>query len=167
MRFPKKPSLIFVNSMSDIQWWSPEWMDSVLIKIAEYPQHKFIFLTKEPITYSMHNFPDNCWLGATSDNGEIREYMQEPHKQYKNLRILNFEPMLKRPDLKKLMKIIHTVGWIIMGAQTNPTVLPEKEWLRRIVNIANKNKVPIFMKNSLKPIWPELIQEFPNENSDI
>jgi protein gp37 len=46
-RFPRKPSRIFVNSMSDIAYWKPEWMQKVLDKIKEYPQHKFLFLTKD------------------------------------------------------------------------------------------------------------------------
>ena len=44
--FPKKPSRIFVNSMSDIAYWKPEWMKKVLNKIKDYPQHQFLFLTK-------------------------------------------------------------------------------------------------------------------------
>jgi hypothetical protein len=31
--FPKKPSLIFVNSMSNFTYWKPEWTERVLDKI--------------------------------------------------------------------------------------------------------------------------------------
>ena len=34
-----------------------------------YPQHRFLFLTKNPKRYREFEFPKNCWLGATIDCG--------------------------------------------------------------------------------------------------
>ena len=55
--FPKKPTRIFVGSMTDIAYWKPEWMERVLAKIREYPQHTFYFLTKKSKVYSKYNLP--------------------------------------------------------------------------------------------------------------
>lgn len=63
--FPKKNSMIFVNSMSDISFWEDEWMNKVLWKIKEYSQHIFMFLTKDTSIYADYDFPENCWLGYT------------------------------------------------------------------------------------------------------
>jgi len=46
-KFPKKPSKIFVGSMTDICFWKREWMDEVLKVIRKQPQHTFMFLTKD------------------------------------------------------------------------------------------------------------------------
>ena len=66
--FPKKPSGIFVNSMSDICWWDREWMHRVLNKIRKNSSHAFLFLTKKPLIYSYYMYPLNCWLGITITN---------------------------------------------------------------------------------------------------
>ncbi|HOX55186.1 MAG TPA: DUF5131 family protein, partial [Candidatus Omnitrophota bacterium] len=41
----KKPSRIFVNSMSDIEYWRKCDIDNVLKIIKQCPQHNFLFLT--------------------------------------------------------------------------------------------------------------------------
>jgi len=68
--FPKKPSRIFVNSMSDIAFWTQDWMIDVLNKIRRHPEHIFLFLTKLPRIYEQYDFPKNCWLGITITYGE-------------------------------------------------------------------------------------------------
>lgn len=157
--FPKKPSRIFVNSMSDIWHWRADWMHKVLNKIKEYPQHKFLFLTKSPEVYIKYCFSDNCWLGYTSDNGDI--YTDKNWQPYPYLRFVSFEPLLITPNYRILLNDLPTVDWIIIGAQTNPYKPPKKEWIEIILDVAEKFKIPVFMKHNLKKIWPDLIQKFP------
>ncbi len=59
-RLPKKPQRIFVGSMSEIYYWEPEWMEMVIEKTKQYPQHVFQFLTKFPEVYADWVFPKNC-----------------------------------------------------------------------------------------------------------
>ena len=58
-------------------------------------------------------------------------------------------------------------NWIIVGAETGNhkgKVIPKREWIENIVSECRKQKVPVFLKNSLKEIWGEpLIQEYPWE----
>ena len=49
-KFPKKPSRIYLNSMSDIAFWKIDWIGKTLDKIMDYPQHRFLFLTKHLCT---------------------------------------------------------------------------------------------------------------------
>ena len=77
-RFPKKPSKIFVNSMSDIAYWKKEWMNRVLARASVHPEHVFMFLTKSPAVYRKYQFPENCWLGVTATTTqEIFKYQYD------------------------------------------------------------------------------------------
>ena len=40
---PKIPKKIFVGSMSDIAFWTDEWILRLIDKISDYPQHPFQF----------------------------------------------------------------------------------------------------------------------------
>jgi len=173
--FPKKPSRIFVNSMSDIKFWKAEWMERVLDKIREYPQHIFQFLTKFPEIYNDYNFPENCWLGITVTNEMDfinmdgfceNEYMGD------NLIFYSMEPILEPIGIAMISGFGGWEGWIIIGAETGnrkDKVKPEPQWINDIYQYCRDNKIPLFMKDSIKPYWKgELIREFPGrENESI
>lgn len=68
------------------------------------------------------------------------------------------------------------VRWVIVGAQTKPTRLPELDWINEIIDCAwygSMGRVSLFMKNNLRKMAPEIkefqewelgdgmIQEFP------
>jgi protein gp37 len=59
---------------------------------------------------------------------------------------------------------------VIVGAETGNRkgkVIPKREWVEAIVNECRKNKIPVFLKNSLAPVWGEpLIQEYPWETPE-
>lgn len=166
-KFPKKPKRIFVNSMSDIWWWKPEWMERVLKRIKEYPQHIFLFLTKFPKVYLRYTFPKNCWLGITvTSNKDIKRLIKDDLFCYQidsipRLMFLSVEPILERIDLKGIC-----FDWVILGAETGyrpEKVVPKYEWIWDIWKYCLKNRIPFFMKNNLEKIFPNmaLIQEFP------
>ena len=69
-KFPKKPQRIFVGSMSEIYHWDEEWIERVIEKVKQYPQHTFIFLTKHMEVYASWVWPKNCILGVTITKGE-------------------------------------------------------------------------------------------------
>ena len=41
------------------------------------------------------------------------------------------------------------ISWLIIGAQTRPTVLPKIEWVKEIVEAADQAGVKVFLKNNL------------------
>jgi len=160
---PKKPSRIFVNSMSEIGYWRPEWLAAVIRRIQHYPEHVFLFLTKMPTIYVLkrpleQKFPLNCWLGITATTQreviERQEYFVGPHVSF-----LSIEPMLGFVPANSID--IDMVDWIILGAETGnrkEKVTPKREWIEELADLGK----PIFMKDSLKSIWGEdLITEFP------
>jgi protein gp37 len=162
--FPKKPQRIFVGSMSEIANWKEEWMERVLEKIRQYPQHIFQFLTQYPdIYYGRYKFPINCWLGATITrplNTKPMGYSTEKafNMNKDNLKFISFEPLLERIEPK------FKVDWVIIGAETGnrkDKVIPKKEWIEAIVNYCKEINIPVYLKDSLKDIYPVEIKEFP------
>lgn len=159
-KFPKKQSRIFVNSMSDIYFWKTGWMAKALMKIREHPQHTFIFLSKFPIVYNMVEFPTNCWLGI-SDTGK-GDCIKHFHKSSfpSNKIFISFEPLLV-PII--FMKWI-TVDWIIVGAETGNRKgkrIINKQEIDFMRDNCFRYQIPLFEKESLRPIMGNLIQEFP------
>lgn len=81
----KKPRNIFVCSMADLfgEWVPMDWKIEVLLACAKAPQHRYLFLTKNPIGYLLWSteehpakdlpvssnadelYTDNMWLGVT------------------------------------------------------------------------------------------------------
>ncbi len=168
---PKKPMRIFMDSMSDIAYWQPEWVEKVLNKIKEYPQHQFLFLTKNDRIYKNYIFSKNCWLGLTiiNQNDLIKKYEWYLASTDLNYRFLSIEPITNEINLKMLINnFCYTIGtrfnWIILGADSTRgknKIIPKLEWIENIVNYCIENKIPIFIKDNLKPIINDLIQEFP------
>jgi len=83
----KKGRNIFVCSMADLfgLWIPDDWKIEVLEACAKAPQHNYLFLTKDPIGYSIwptkkhphikdyEMFTDNMWLGVTYTGRERLE----------------------------------------------------------------------------------------------
>jgi hypothetical protein len=157
-KFPKKPSRIFVNSMSDIAYWKPKWMERVIERIKEYPQHTFMFLTKTPIDYQGYTFPLNCWLGATAT--KIDNVWSSGRILPVNLKtFISIEPIQEHIKIKQVLD--SNVDWVIVGSETGNRknkIIPEKSWIEEFRHI----DIPVFMKDNLKDIIDgELRQEFP------
>jgi len=154
--FPKKPSRIFVNSMSDMRWWATRWMNDVINKIADHPWHTFLFLTKYPAIYSEYSFPHNCWLGTTIT--QQNEFIFDGACN-QNLTFFSFEPLLEH------IIITPSIDWAIIGAETGnrqDKIIPKRSWVLSLINDCRRQHIPVFLKDSLREIWGEkLIQEFP------
>jgi len=168
-KFPRKPQRIFVGSMSEIFYWKDEWMEMVIEKVKQYPQHTFIFLTKFPRVYSKYNFPDNCWLGVTiiknlKDGENNRwDYYQFKQDNPNNLKFYCFEPLLRDMELQHYLHL-EGINWVIIGAETGnrkDKIIPRGEWIENILYECKIHKTPVYLKDSLKKIYPVEIKEFP------
>lgn len=170
-KFPQKTQKIFVGSMSEINYWKKEWMQSVLLKIKQYPQHIFQFLTKFPEVYLRYIFPENCWLGTTIVNNNELSNMDFTCGD--RIKFINIEPILEKIDARYIEYIntgkffdvkFQRIDWVIIGSETGyrrGKVTPRKEWIKDIVDCCRDNKILIYLKDSLKEIYPEEIKEFP------
>jgi len=167
-KFPKKPQKIFVGSMSEIYYWKKEWIEKIIEKVKQYPQHTFQFLTKFPKVYSKYIFPKNCWLGTIiTKNDDFDKgaynfiFPKNSETNRHNIKYISFEPLLgKILDLE----ILKYFDWVIIGAETGNRkgkVIPKLEWIDDIIYYCRKNNIPIYLKDSLKPICPSLWKVIP------
>jgi len=158
----KKPQNIFVCSMADLfgDWVPDKWIKQVFEACMKAPQHRYLFLTKNPDRYDAFfrcwEAPENFWFGTTINHSE-RDY----YRAGMNNTFLSIEPI--QSDFN--CDCWTDTDWVIIGAETGNRkgkIIPKKEWIENIVNYCKEKNVPVFMKNSLKDIWQKsLIQEYP------
>lgn len=146
----KPGSRIFVCSTGDLfgEWVPDEWINRVLAEVKSRPDVIFQFLTKNPRRYNYFQFPDNCWLGMTvtadipwSDMRKITGFFM-----HTGVKFISYEPLIRKAEF------IKGVDWIIIGAMTGKdekAYPPKPEWIKHLIDSADKNNVPVFMKDNL------------------
>ena len=173
--FLKKPSRIFVGSTMELFGpWVKDWMMKEILDLcAERATfgHTFIFLTKQPqnlIKWSP--FPENCWVGVSATNAEMfitAGYALEEIQA--KVKFISAEPLLEWPCPSHQSGFIGTmlnrwgINWVIIGQQTpvKLATMPKIGWVEEIVSAADKVKIPVFLKDNLKPLIKLERQEFP------
>ncbi len=171
----KKPKTIFVCSMADLFGW---WVHSSIIAAVldacrKAPQHRYLFLTKNPDRYDqleddgiITEKDQNFWLGSTTT--DITK--DRLHWSFKLNTFQSCEPMLA-PWLPAGKPNERYRGgwpkWVIFGAETGNRkgkVVPPKEWVDNAVKQCRNIGAAVFMKESLREIMGEdFVQEFPWE----
>lgn len=162
----QKAQRVFVNSMSDIAYWKEEWLIALFNAIQANKQHRYIALTKnyplfldkiEELTKTQGwDILDVFFVGQTFDKAP---------KNIDDIQISNFlniEPILEEMPTDEWYNDYYGIGEtqicgkaIIVGAETGNRkgkVIPKKEWIDELVRYADENKIPIFMKESLRAI---------------
>ncbi len=146
----KKPTVYFVNSMSDIfhENMPKEYLDKIFEVIEETPHHTYQILTKRAdrmFQYlSKRKIPKNIWLGVTVDNKE------EGLPRIDKLRHLNasvlflsVEPLLE--DLSTMN--LENINWVIVGGESGNKARPmEKEWVINIKRQCEAKDIAFFFK---------------------
>jgi len=148
---PKEPDArIFVNSMSEMAYWKPEWWERVIGRIIENPQHTFIFLTQDPSIYVkwMQLPPRNCWLGATATTQLAVKIAQQTLALMRPewITFLSIEPILQAIDPAQIDT--DAVRWVILAAETGnlaDRVVPPLEWIKPFLGL----KIPLYMKRNI------------------
>ena len=167
----KKPARIFVVSMGDLfgDWVPTIWIKKVLESCVAAPQHKYLFLTKNPIRYDrlidMGLLPrlDNFWYGTT-----VTDLSKPMHWNDRCHTFISVEPMLAPWPKGTPSEFPHRLPeWVIVGAETGNRkgkIVPEKWWIENLVEQCRKNGWKVFMKDSLIPIIGEenMVRDFPD-----
>lgn len=172
----KKPQNIFVCSMADLfgRWVPDSWIDSVLTACLAAPQHRYLFLTKNPVRYAQLGVKnilidgDRFWYGSSTPRHNDRAFFSRPspesHGRYFRS-FLSIEPMLERFGKCDERGSVAVTDWVIVGAETGnrkDKVIPQKEWILELAEECDKRKKPIFMKESLRALMgSDFRQEFP------
>lgn len=161
---------IFVGAMSDIfgKWVPDSWLDDIFSVCSRSPIHNYLFLTKYPQRYEQYSVPEgeNMWYGTTiTKENEIGRVMYLPAGRKK---FVSIEPLLEDIEPENNYPMFKCIDWVIIGAETGRRkgkTVPQLEWVRKIVSEADKNGIPVFMKDSLIPIVGEenMRRDFPEQ----
>ena len=145
----KKPSTIFVCSMSDLFHSDVpfDFIDKVLGVIRNTPQHNYQILTKraERMTeyFASRVIPSNVWIGVTVENLKVKSRIDYIRNLKASVRFISCEPLLE--DLGELD--LTGINWIIVGGESGVQARPMKgEWVLNIKQQADKNNIPFFFK---------------------
>lgn len=133
----RKPSLFFVNSMSD--FWHPSaddrWRHEAFDVMVATPQHNFQVLTKRPdliaptLSRMGRRLPHNLWLGATVEDSRVSDRIDYLRSIEASIRFLSIEPLIAEFGDQDLSGI----DWIITGGESGPRCRPcNGSWVRRI-----------------------------------
>lgn len=145
----KKPSTIFVNSMSDLfQDGVPiEFVGRVFDVMARAHWHRFQVLTKRAENLEAWApslpWPDNVWMGVSVENADYLYRIDHLRKTPAKIKFLSIEPLLGplgRMNLKG-------IDWAIVGGESGPKARPmEEAWVIDIKHQCDRAGVPFFFK---------------------
>ncbi len=145
----KKPSLIFVNSMSDLfhQDVPLEFILQVFDTMKEANWHQFQILTKRSERLmelsSKITWPDNVWMGVSVENQEYVYRIDHLRKTEAKIKFLSMEPLIGPVTEMNL----DNIDWVIVGGESGPRSRPiEKKWVLGIRDQCKKAYVPFFFK---------------------
>lgn len=164
----KKGRTIFVCSMADLfgSWVPDSWIEEVFAACEKAPQHRYLFLTKNPKRYTdlarSGKLPvkDNMWYGTTATEQGKNFFLGEDYHTF-----VSIEPIL-RDYRNEIADLCDTFQWVIVGAETGNRkgkIIPEQKWIESIEKMCASKKIPLFEKDSLIPIAGEesMHREFP------
>ena len=146
----KKPTVYFVNSMSDLfhKGVSDSFIDQVFDAIERCPRHTFQVLTKRADRlksfFKNRNVPANAWIGVSVED---RKYgvprIDCLRKIDARIRFLSVEPLLENVGELDLTGI----HWVIVGGESGPNARPMKfEWVGHIRQQCEEQDVQFFFK---------------------
>ncbi len=146
----KKPTVWFVNSMSDLfhEKVPFEFIGGVMETIRQTPQHTYQILTKRPIRmvryFAKREVPENAWLGVSVENQRHGAPRIDALRRIRaRVRFLSCEPLLE--DLGEIdLREIH---WVIVGGESGHKARPmRKEWAENIRRQCAAERVAFFFK---------------------
>lgn len=145
----KKPSMVFVNSMSDLYHEKVpiDFIKRIFKVMNDNPQHVFQLLTKRPekleVIAEQVEWTPNIWQGITIESRKYIsriEYLRNTPAQTK---FISFEPLLDDIGLIDLS----CIDWAIVGGESGPRSRPiELEWVLNIKEQCEKQEILFYFK---------------------
>jgi len=145
----RKPSDIFVNSMSDLFHVEVplEFIKQCFCVMKKCPHHRFQILTKRSGRLAQLSpqleWQPNIWMGVTVENADYRSRIDHLRDTGARLKFLSLEPLLGPiPNLN-----LDGIGWVIVGGESGPGARPmHPDWVRDLRDQCIAAKVPFFFK---------------------
>lgn len=151
----KKPSRIFVNSMSDLFHANVpgEFVEKVIWAITKCPQHQFIILTKRAERmksfFDFYTAPLNLIAGVSVEDQRSADeripLLIETDVRY---RAISAEPLLGHITLVNLVPSTYqTIDWVIVGGESGPGARAMDEaWAIGLMNECRELGIPFYFK---------------------
>jgi len=145
----RKPTMFFVNSMSDIfhQEMLFKDIDRIFTVIKDTPQHCYQILTKR-VERAMKYFenrriPQNVWLGVTVEHERTKYRMDILRNIEASVRFISMEPLIG--DVGKLD--LTGIHWVIVGGESGVCARPMSPmWAEGILGQCIEQDVAFFFK---------------------
>ena len=146
----KKPTVYFVNSMSDLfhPEVSTEYVHQVIEVMRRAHWHTFQVLTKRSdrldSVLAGIEIPENVWLGVSVENKRHGVPRIDDLRSIDcATRFLSIEPLLE--DIGSVN--LNGIHWVIVGGESGPGARPmSATWVENIHAQCKKAKVPFFFK---------------------
>ena len=146
----KKPTVYFVNSMSDLfhKGVDDGFVAQVFDVIRRCPQHTFQVLTKRAdrmaAFFRDRKVPSNAWLGVSVEDRKYGVPRINALRQVAaRIRFLSVEPLLQDVGALDLTDI----HWVIVGGESGPKARPMKlEWVESIREQCEAQGAQFFFK---------------------
>lgn len=146
----RKPTVYFVNSMSDLFHCDvpDEFLDEVFAVIEKTSHHTYQILTKRaerlPEFFANRHCPPNVWLGVSvEDRAYGLPRIDHLRRVDAKVRFLSIEPLLE--DLGQFD--LGGVHWVIVGGESGHKARPMQEaWVENIKHQADQAGVAFFFK---------------------
>jgi protein gp37 len=145
----RKPSMAFVNSMSDLFHEDVPlgFIQSIFETMRNCPHHVFQILTKRSsrlFELSSHiKWPQNVWMGVTVEDQDSVYRLSDLRRVPANIRFVSFEPLLG-PIKDVSLDGIH---WVIVGGESGPRCRPIRaDWVKALLSRCRDNRIAFFFK---------------------
>lgn len=146
----KKPSVYFVNSMSDLFHSAVpfSFIDEVFNSIRQAHWHTFQILTKRADRlakyFKTRTPPDNAWIGVSVEDIKYGlPRIDALRKVDAKVRFLSVEPLLE--DLGEID--LTDIHWVIVGGESGPKARPMRlEWVESIQQQCKEQNSAFFFK---------------------
>lgn len=147
----KKPSVVFVNSMSDLFHAKVpfEFVQQVWKVMFRTPQHTYQILTKRPDRMARFSAQlplcMNVWLGVSVEDQKRVDRLAWLDKTWAVTRFVSAEPLLGPVDLRPW--IGERIQWVIAGGESGPGARRcELDWLRSLRDQCLETGTKYFLK---------------------
>lgn len=145
----KKPSLIFVNSMSDLfhKDVSTEYIKEVFKVMNNEKRHIFQVLTKRHERLlelsSELEWWENIWMWVSVEDSRVINRIDFLKKTQAKTKFISAEPLIWDWGNTNLAWI----DWVIVWGESWPNSRPmEEQWVSNIQNLCTRDKVAFFFK---------------------
>lgn len=145
----KKPSLYFVDSMSDLfhEEMELDFLEKIFSTMSQASWHQFQVLTKRPQRmrdYILANgVSRNVWIGTTIESSRVKDRIDCIRDLEAKIKWLSCEPLLDDLGILDLRGI----DWVIVGGESGPKARPmKKEWVLNIKRQCEEQQVAFFFK---------------------